>query len=164
MFSSFAVPSSPPTRVAVSALSSTSIVISWDLPPPEGRNGDIIGYIINVTNLDSGVIQQITAAAVTNITIPNLRPFTIYVATVSARTAVGMGPFSNVRSVQTLEDGRCIRSFLLSYNTCVLVSSYSSWKPSTEFHWLCTQLHPPLLGLGSTFCSRHKWRHQGVQD
>jgi hypothetical protein len=87
-------------------LSSTSIAITWDLPPTENRNGDITGYIINVTNLDSGVIQQLTTAVVTNITVPNLTPFTVYVVTVSALTAVGMGPFSNVRSVQTPEDGR----------------------------------------------------------
>lgn len=102
----FAVPSGPPTRVAVSALSSTSISVSWDLPLRQDRNGDITGYVINVTNLDSGVIQQFTAAMATNITISNLRPFTIYVTTVSAQTAVGMGPFSSVSSVQTLEDGR----------------------------------------------------------
>ena len=88
-----------------SALSSSSISLRWSLPLPPERTGDITGYIINITNLDTGMVQQHTTAAVLSLTVPSLRPFTVYVVTVSARTAVGMGPFSNVFSVQTLEDG-----------------------------------------------------------
>ena len=73
---------------------------------PEERNGIITGYTINVTNLDNGTVEQFTTTVVSNFTISNLRPFTTYVATISARTAIGMGPFSNVLSVQTLEDGK----------------------------------------------------------
>ena len=99
------VPSGPPTRVSSTALTPNSILLSWALPLPEERNGDITGYIINVTNLVTGVIQQFTTAVVSNFTVPSLRPFTVYVTTIAARTAVGMGPFSGVVSIQTLETG-----------------------------------------------------------
>ena len=100
------VPSGPPTKVTSTALTSDSILLSWAAPLLPERNGDITGYIINVTNLDSGATQQFTTSTPANFTVPNLRPFTVYVVTISARTAVGMGPFSGVVSVQTLEDGK----------------------------------------------------------
>ena len=99
-------PSGPPTRITSAALSSNAIFLSWNRPHFEDRNGDITGYVINVTNLDNGVIQQFITAMVSNFTVSNLRPFTVYVATISARTAIGMGPFSGVVSIQTLEDGK----------------------------------------------------------
>ncbi len=87
------------------ASGSSSITLSWRPPSAGERNGDIVGYIINVTNLDSGLVQQFNTPLVPTFVVPNLDPFTVYVSTVSALTAVGMGPFSGVVSSQTLEDG-----------------------------------------------------------
>lgn len=87
-------------------LSSTSISLSWDLPLVGERNGEITGYVIDITDLDSGETQRSTIGGMDFIiTISDLRPFTIYVATIAATTDVGMGPFSSVVSVQTVEDG-----------------------------------------------------------
>ena len=105
-----AAPSGPPTGVSSTTLSSSSIILRWALPRFEDRNGDITGFIINVTNLDSGLTHQFTTALVYNYTLSNLRPFTVYVATIAARTAVGMGPFSVVVSSQTFEDGEAFRA------------------------------------------------------
>lgn len=91
---------------AANASSSTAISLRWGPPLPEYRNGDIIGYVVNITNLDNGNVQQLVTAMVSNMTVSNLMPFTIYVVTISARTAIGMGPFSSVVSVQTIEDGK----------------------------------------------------------
>lgn len=87
------------------ALSSTSIFLSWDPPLPGERNGDITGYVINVTDLNTGETQQFLTSLASNRTFDNLGPFTVYLATISARTAVGVGPFSGISNVRTLEDG-----------------------------------------------------------
>ena len=80
----------------------------------EERNGAIVGYVINITNLDSGAVVQYTRGMVSNATIENLSPFTVYVTNIAARTAVGVGPFSGVISTQTLEDGAYIVLCVLS--------------------------------------------------
>ena len=104
---SISAPRGPPTSITATALSPTSILLNWNLPLPEDRNGDITGYVINVTNLDNGTVLQFTTVLVSNFTLSTLKPFTVYISTISARTAVGVGPFSGVISVQTLEDGMC---------------------------------------------------------
>ena len=87
-------------------LSSTSISLTWALPLLGERNGEITGFVLNITNLDSEETQQRTTSGMDfAIVITELRPFTIYMATIAATTAVGMGPFSSVVSVQTIEDG-----------------------------------------------------------
>ena len=46
---SFAVPSGPPTNIQAIPLTSFSIKITWDPPHPSERNGQIIGYNIEVS-------------------------------------------------------------------------------------------------------------------
>lgn len=108
-----AVPSGPPVNVLSTSLSSTSIYLSWDLPLVEERNGVIIGYDINVTNLDSGSIVQYNTGLVSDFAIENLNPFTVYVSNIAARTTVGVGPFSSLVIVQTLEDGKEISCIII---------------------------------------------------
>ncbi len=72
---------------------------------PEEQNGDIVGYTINITNLDTEIVQQYSVGLQSAFTASNLKPFTIYGSTISARTAVGLGPFSGLVYVTTLEDG-----------------------------------------------------------
>ena len=101
----FIVPSGPPTNAISTSLTSSSILLSWALPLQSQRNGAITGYVINITNLDTEMTQQHITGLVSNLTITDLSPFTVYVATIAARTAVGVGPFSGVFSSQTLGDG-----------------------------------------------------------
>lgn len=100
------VPSGPPTSLSGSALTSDSIFLSWDLPLPKDRNGDITGYIVNVTNLDNETVHHfLTADAVLDFTVTNLEPFTLYENRVLARTALGAGMAPAVVFIQTAEDG-----------------------------------------------------------
>ena len=85
-------------------MSALSIEITWQVPLLPDQNGVITGYVINVTSLDTGVTQQFTSVT-TTLQVPGLTPFTNYVCIVAARTAVGVGPFSTVITVQTLEAG-----------------------------------------------------------
>ena len=98
------VPSGPPQSLAANALSALIIQITWQPPPLPQQNGVITGYVINVTSLDTGLSQQLMSTA-TNLQVPNLTPFTNYVCIVAAKTAIGVGPFSTVVNVQTLEAG-----------------------------------------------------------
>ena len=104
IFNSITVPSGPPQSLTANALSALSIEITWQPPPLPDQNGVITGYVINVTSLDTSLSQQFTSNS-TTLQIPNLTPFTNYVCIVAARTAIGVGPFSTVVNVQTLEAG-----------------------------------------------------------
>lgn len=121
------VPSAAPQVVEVTALSSTSAYLSWISPPLEHHNGEITGYVINVTGSET---QQFTSES-TNVTIFTLEPFTVFSFTIAARTSAGTGPFSSPVTLQTLEDGTYAR---LGDNSV----------ESVTFSFLSMQLQVPL--------------------
>ena len=86
-------------------VSSTSVVLMWETPPPEDLNGRVIGYSINVTKLLSGERQELFSNS-TMLTVYNLQPYTVYTCISAAVTNVGHGPFSNVLQIETLEAGK----------------------------------------------------------
>ena len=98
------VPNGPPLTVSARALSSQSVIITWEPPSPEEQNGHIVEYVINITGLDTGERYQHLSAS-NNLTIGLLSPFSTYTCVIAASTSVGIGPFSTVVIVQTLEDG-----------------------------------------------------------
>lgn len=99
------VPSSPPENIYGEALSSASIFIMWNPPVRQHRNGIITGYVINMTILATReVLQFLTFDS--NYTVNFLQPFTVYNLIVAATTSAGIGPFSTVLTIQTLEDGK----------------------------------------------------------
>ena len=82
-----------------------SVLLTWNPPPSEDRNGPIIGYIINVTVLQTGEKFQLSSNVPT-LLVESLRPFTTYVCVFAALTPVGIGPFSNTYIITTPEDGK----------------------------------------------------------
>lgn len=99
-----AVPSGSPERFSGTALSSDRIVLTWDPPLMQNRNGIIRDYIINVTALDTEENSQYVTSD-HNLTLDSLIPFSSYAFIIAARTLVGAGPFSTVITIRTLEDG-----------------------------------------------------------
>ena len=87
------------------SLSSSSILLHWSPPLPENRNGDITGYVVNVTNLDNETVHHFVTDIISNFTVMNLEPFTSYESRVFARTSVGVSQAQAVVLVQTNEDG-----------------------------------------------------------
>ena len=77
----------------------------WDPPLPDAQNGVIIGYIINVTVLETGEMFQLLSDT-DSLGLNFLRPFTTYICVIAAQTAVGVGPYSITYQVTTLEDGK----------------------------------------------------------
>ena len=100
-----AAPESSPEDVVLSAVSSTSIIVSWSPPPTQFQNGVITEYRINITELDTGSDFLYTTAT-TTILIQLLHPFYTYECTVSAYT-VDEGPYSEIITITTPEDGEC---------------------------------------------------------
>ncbi len=85
---------------------SRSIVLSWSEVSKSDQNGVITGYTVYLMNLDRQDTEQIEfTVASTNLSIPNLIPYTTYGLFVSAHTVVGEGPLSNLSTIQTKEEG-----------------------------------------------------------
>ena len=99
------VPNGSPQNFIGVPLSSDRIMLMWNPPLEQNRNGIIIDYIINVTELDTGQITQMITSG-RDLTLDSLTPFSTYAFIIAARTSVGAGPFSTEITVQTLEDGK----------------------------------------------------------
>ena len=97
-------PSAAPLNLVadLNATSHDSFYLSWDSLPPEEQNGIILGYVINITDINSGDVQQVFADT-NNHTVDSLSPYTTYVCIVAAYTSAGTGPVSVEISVQTQE-------------------------------------------------------------
>ena len=83
---------------------SRSIVLRWDPPLPEDRNGPITNYLIAVSVIETQEMFEINTT-MTMFRLLGLTPYTTYEFTIAASTEVGLGPYSAAVSVQTPEDG-----------------------------------------------------------
>ena len=83
-------------------MSYTSAVLSWDAPPPEDHNGIVLGYAINMTNLQSRETMELFSNS-TMLTVQNLQPHTLYICVSAAVTSAGLGPVSDTLQFETLE-------------------------------------------------------------
>ena len=97
-------PSGPPVGIAVTALDSRSINITWSPPTSDTINGVVRQYIINVTVSETlEMFEYITSN--TYLYLTGLHPHYTYVTVVSAFT-VAQGPYSLQKSVTTPQDGK----------------------------------------------------------
>ena len=97
-------PSRQPQNVQLSALSSTSILITWSPPPVDDQNGVITGYLINLTEADTGTVLHMTSRT-TSLTATSLHPYYMYEVVVAAVT-VAVGPYSQPAQITTPEDSK----------------------------------------------------------
>ena len=124
-------PSGVPQNFTVNSESAYSAIVSWSPPPVEEQNGIIIGYVISVTEDETGDTFQLPVTA-TVVTINNLRPYHTYTCVIAAETSVGLGPFSAGVSFTTHEDGKS-PVFLPEIDTLVFQYIYSSHRTTTGF-------------------------------
>ena len=93
----FSVPTGTPDNFNVRAVTSTSIEASWQLPPEDSRNGDIIGFKLFYQKSGSGTSTMLTiqnqGTLAKNVT--GLEKYTLYEIQVLASTSVGDGPNSS---------------------------------------------------------------------
>ena len=98
-----AAPIAAPEQPSVLVTSDT-LILMWNSPPFEDTNGIIRYYMATITELDTGRMFTLRPNA-TVTTFSNLHPFYIYECTVAAYT-VGLGPYSNIITVQLAEEGK----------------------------------------------------------
>ena len=88
------VPTGKPQNVTVTAINATSLQFQWSPIPLNMRNGLIISYSINVTEVESGstfFIQNI----VNDVTVlTGLHPYYNYRVLVAGATVIGTGPYA----------------------------------------------------------------------
>ena len=97
-------PSGTPENITAIALSSDSMLLIWDPPLLENRNGPILAYNLTVTDQITGLVIQSSVLLNTSAVVYSLQPFSVYNFTLSARTSVGYGPSETVSQI-TLQDG-----------------------------------------------------------
>lgn len=113
----FLEPSGTPRKIHLEARSSTEIYVSWEAPPRDTWNGNLLGYYVGYTE----------TAAETSVTAPsqhsniktvepgsqyggqtildNLSMFTTYLISVQAFNSRGAGPNSQLLTATTKEGG-----------------------------------------------------------
>lgn len=101
----FIVPTGPPQGVDVQSENSTTLALSWQPPSPESRNGIIIHYTVNITEMETGRVLLLTAMNTTTLRVHALHPFYTYTCVVAAVT-IGLGPYSTPVVIQMPEDGK----------------------------------------------------------
>ena len=87
------------------ATSSTTATVGWLPPPDEHQNGQIVYYMLIITDLGFGSNDVLLNSTAMNATATNLQEFNNYSCIVAAATTVGLGPYSLPIIFTTLQDG-----------------------------------------------------------
>ena len=89
------VPSAPPSNLHAEMINSTSAILKWSPPPPQHRNGVLLGYQIHVKGNGSTFHSNLTLnATTTQFVLTNLSLNQEYSLRAVAFTKIGLGPFS----------------------------------------------------------------------
>ncbi|XP_063058094.1 receptor-type tyrosine-protein phosphatase S isoform X2 [Engraulis encrasicolus] len=112
-----AKPSAPPQDVKCAGASSTSLLVSWQAPPAESRNGELTGYVVrhrvvSVPGVEGGAggpgaevkEPQVGPGEAKQLLVTGLEKWTQYQVTVAAATSEGLGPYSEPLACRTDED------------------------------------------------------------
>ena len=119
--SSFPVPTRPPQDVTGEPIDPRTLRLSWNPPPLEHQNGDIREYKINITEVETETELQHLMSITTTLTVSNLHPSYHYQCSIAAVT-IGTGPYSDIFTVQTREDGRLLLQSRDTVRIC-----YETW-------------------------------------
>ena len=88
-------PSAAPTSVSLSAVTSSSITLQWEMVPCIKRNGDITGYSVQYTGGGSTQTMSVSGDSSGGMyVISNLEPSTDYSIEVAAVNGELIGPYS----------------------------------------------------------------------
>lgn len=106
MLNAAVVPGAPPSNVIGEAVSPTAIRVTWDPPPANRSNGNIIYYKLQYVEADKSDSEATEIKFNdTSIVLDELKRWTTYRIWVLAGTSVGDGPSSYPITVRTHEDG-----------------------------------------------------------
>jgi Down syndrome cell adhesion protein len=119
------VPNGEPQEIRVDAQSSTELLVSWEPPPREQWNGNILGYYVgfrerSLTSEPSSApifspslapvtgsysFKTVEASSGSRVVLTNLAKYTMYNIVVQAFNSRGAGPASDPVTARTMEDG-----------------------------------------------------------
>ena len=91
----FTAPSGQPTSVGVSELNSSSFLVHWEEVCCSQRNGEITGYVVNISNVQGMQNVLRVYSEQRNATLSEMDPHTTYIIRVAAENSMGVGPFSD---------------------------------------------------------------------
>ena len=100
----FSVPSGSPEVFNATVTSPYSAFLTWDPPPIDKQNGVILGYIINVTVIETDESFLLYSNS-TSLFVDDLSPFRTFQCIIAALTNAGIGPYSSFFTVTTPQDG-----------------------------------------------------------
>lgn len=110
-------PTIPPSGVVASAVSSTSVQLSWMPPNPQHINGINQGYRIDIRQSSNNTVPPVRVTVPSNTSnmlgiqttyLTGLLKYTNYSITILCFTSTGEGPKTSPIKVMTLQDGMLI--------------------------------------------------------
>ena len=107
----YTVPASSPSNVTIGNMSSTGILIMWDIVPPIDQNGIITMYEVMYQPLETfngNIATKTINLTNMSVLLADLQEFVNYTISVRAYTRKGAGPYSDEVTILTLEDGKLI--------------------------------------------------------
>ena len=107
----FTAPASSPSNVNISNISSTEVLVMWDMVPLMNQNGIITMYEVMYQPLETfngNISTQTMVVSRTEMSVflIELQEFVNYNISVRAYTSVGAGPYSDEMTVLTLQDSK----------------------------------------------------------
>uniref|UniRef100_A0A6P4DVD5 Down syndrome cell adhesion molecule-like protein Dscam2 n=1 Tax=Drosophila rhopaloa TaxID=1041015 RepID=A0A6P4DVD5_DRORH len=139
-------PTEAPSNVQVQTGGESELIVTWQIPPRESWNGELIGYTVNCSeekqniNFISVVNNSLKSTivsgwATTKATLRSLRKYTRYAVTIRAMNSFGSGPWSAAIFGTTAEG---VPEAAPQNVNCTALSSQSlkiSWmEPPLQFH------------------------------
>ncbi|CAI8037191.1 Phosphatidylinositol phosphatase PTPRQ [Geodia barretti] len=120
-------PSASPVGVSLSILSPYSLFISWEPPPNDARNGEILHYNVRVVAWIDTNSAALWTATELEMTLESLRPNFEYTISIAA-TTVAQGPYSPEISV-TMPEAPPSRAPTVSVGSIASDSIQLQWMP-----------------------------------
>ena len=110
----------------MTAISSTSIAVAWQLPPVDSRNGIIRGFRLFYNK--KGLLALATNITINNGTIHSievngLEKYTEYEFQMLAFTSVGEGPRSSTHVERTQQDGNNLTFLITKLPFCIEITT-----------------------------------------
>lgn len=99
-------PGGSPRSITAEVISPTVFVLRWQPPLMEDVNGVVRRYTVNVTELETGRVEQYFTTEL-NVIVESRHPFYRYRYVLAAET-VGLGPFSDPSIIHMPEAGRLV--------------------------------------------------------
>ncbi|XP_028409028.1 uncharacterized protein LOC114531613 isoform X2 [Dendronephthya gigantea] len=125
------VPVIPPVNIMWRNLSSTSLNVSWNPPPPHLCNGIITGYNVSVWKRSEpqDVTNHTLSASEQVKLFEGLEKWTFYCGQIVAFTRIGEGPRSPVECIRTFEDEPEVSPRSMNGTNATWTSVYLTWDP-----------------------------------